>query len=218
MGIFSKNGKNKGKTSESYVIPWVEQSGKNFGQNGLKEPTEAIFLLAIKYLSNFSVTDSQEKVTERNEDFGFGNPKLFKNDAALFELGCYLFIRLDVWLLKRKENLRQQISVTFMNKFVDLFSEALQLDTVGELFDERIAKYGEFIRKGENLETYHFYLSQLILRTKDGALPTSYNFGHEPLVLDFEDICVVRVALQEWEASSLSGMFEGLEELCEFLE
>jgi hypothetical protein len=78
--------------------------------------------------------------------------------------------------INNKPNPRELISKTFIREFTKIFTEALRIDNIADLFAERVDKYGELARNKEELQQYHFFLSQLISRTKDNTLPKSYDF------------------------------------------
>lgn len=123
-----------------------------------------------------------------------------------------------IWIFLKKPHLREEISRTFVREFNQLFSEALGIDNVHELFDERVSKYAEIARKGDDLKEYHLYLSQLILRTKNDTLPKTYNFDHDPLTLDFWGDIGLKTELLAWEQYMMPGLIKSLENYCSMVE
>jgi hypothetical protein len=169
-------------------------------------------------LVSFGKDDPRRKKDEKLQALGLDITKHYSGDASLFELGCYLYFRVDVWLFKNKPNLREKISTTFIREYNKLFAEALGLRDLSERFAERIDKYGELIRKGEDIERYHFYLSQLILKTKDNAPPQKYDFDRMPLSLSFLEDTGVKMELISWEKAMIPVILESLNKYCTLLE
>ncbi|MEI7999441.1 MAG: hypothetical protein WCH62_08060, partial [Candidatus Omnitrophota bacterium] len=50
--------------------------------------------------------------------------KDFRTDCTLFEVGCYLFFKIDLWLLKNKPDVRRKVFDVFAEKFIELFTKA----------------------------------------------------------------------------------------------
>ena len=46
----------------------------------------------------------------------------FVNDSALFELGCYMYFRLDLWLFLRHQEHRPRVAGTIVREFKHLFT------------------------------------------------------------------------------------------------
>lgn len=192
----------------SKIRLWAERE-KNRLQDYTKGK-EVLFAVMMYGLSRFGNKPSEENTLH---SMGLGTSEHYGNDAALFELGCYLYVRFDVWLFANKQHLREEFSRYFMYRFIPIFSAALNIENIYELFNERVDKYGELARNGEDLERYHFYLIQLILRTKDGAIPKRYNFDNEQICLDFDQLGI-KIELGIWETCFMSAILESLEIYC----
>ena len=141
----------------------------------------------------------------------------FANDSAFFELGCYHYFQVDMWLFAHRPDLRQWVSQVFISEFIRLFTQALQISNVAELFRQRVEKYGEIARTEGNAEDYHRHLSQLILRTKDNQRPKPYHFDNEPPQLAFEDM-LLKMAIANWEIAMVPAMIESMETTTKLLK
>ena len=120
----------------------------------------------------------------------------------MFELGCYLYVQLDVWFFTHKPHLRKQFAQIFIPNYYKLFSEALKIKNIPELFTERVEKYGELERSVET-QDYHLHLRQLILRSENNTLPQKYNFGNETTSVSAICEAAVSVELMAWEKFDL---------------
>jgi hypothetical protein len=192
MGIFSRLFDKSNRQSKSYVKDWAERRRNDLRHSDDVTP-EYLFAVIIFCLATFSRGKTHKLATFSSQHYS--------SDATLFELGCYLYFRVDMWLFLKKPHLREGLSITFQRQFVHLFTKALGIDNVHELFDERVSKYGKIARtcKGNDINECHLYLSQLILRTKNGTLPETYDFDSEPLDLDFWADMGLKTELSSWE-------------------
>ncbi len=102
----------------------------------------------------------------RQDDFF----KKYRNDYVYFEVGCYMFFRMDVWLTIEKPNERYKLSKSLVDQYIKLFSSFYPNMDFAELFNNRLSHYTEFIRKGENVEKYHTHLGHLIMNSVNGDL------------------------------------------------
>jgi len=106
--------------------------------------------------------------------------------------------------------------------FIRLFSTVFETD-VYDLFYQRVQKYGELVRNGEFApkkgEMYNYLsdLTELILRSRDNALPNNYNFGNESTTLSFEALGV-KMRLMLWIENTLPAILESLEKYCDMIK
>ena len=201
--------------NKSYLRGWADSEMEALKSSD-EISIENLFTGLMYGLATFARDEPSESKLEKFIDIN----KHYSNDSALFEVGCYLYFRVDLWLFKNKPNLREKISAGFIKEFNKLFSKALGIvnSYIHELFNERINKYGEMIRKGEEIKTYHFYLSQLILYTKDGSLPGKHDFKKMKLVMNFFDDWALKMKLLSWETTMLPSIIGSLEKYCNLLE
>ena len=141
----------------------------------------------------------------------------FSSDAGLFELGCYVYFRLDVWLYQNKPRLRKAIAVSFAQQFNSLFSTALETD-ISKLFDERIAKYEELLKTGTGLKEYHSYLSHLISRAEGGKLSATCDFTNEPIKLDGMSSFLIHSEWLNFEKTMIPAFIESVQNYCALVE
>lgn len=207
MGIFKSD-----RESRLYVRDWAERRRSELQHSDDVVTPEGLFAGIIFCLAAFSRGKAHKLATFSSEDYS--------SDATLFELGCYLYFRLDMWLFLKKPHLKEEISGTFQREFDRLFTKALGIENVHELFDERVSKYAEIARtsKGDDLKECHFYLLQLILRTEKGTLPRTYDFDHEPLSLDFWANAGLKTELLSWEQYMMPSAIKAMEYYCSLVE
>jgi hypothetical protein len=203
-------------TSDSFIVQWAERKKIELRFSNEITP-ENMFAVFIYGLSSFVRVVDKVEESRDIETSTFLSLRRFANDSALFELGCYHYFQVDMWLFAHRPDLRQWVSQVFMSEFIRLFTQALQINNVAELFRQRVDKYAELARKGANAEEYHGYLSQLILRTKDNQRPKPYDFDNEPLQLVFEDI-LLKLEIANWVITQVPAMIETMKTTTKLLK
>lgn len=208
---------------DSKVRQWIEQQHQKMKYSNTLSH-EGFFVLLMYSLADFGKPITDEKLAKKLQhvepDIGLDTSKHYGGDASLFELGCYLHVYIDRWLLAHRPRLRNGISSTYIKEFIHLFSSVFETD-IYDLFYQRIQKYGELVRNGEfapkdeamnNLSD----LTELILRSRDNAPPINYNFGNESPNLSFEAIGV-KMRLVLWIKNVLPAILESLEKYCDMV-
>jgi hypothetical protein len=201
---------------DSFIVQWAERKKEELRCSNQITP-ENMFAGFIYGLSSFSKSIEQfksRKDIESSVPFSLAG---FANDSALFELGCYHYFQVDMWLFAHCPDLRQWVSQIFIREFICLFTQALQITNVEELFRQRVEKYGEIARRGGNTEEYHRCLSQLILRTKDNQRPKPCDLDNESFQLVFEDM-LLKMAIANWETGMVPAMIESMEATTKILK
>ena len=135
------------------------------------------------------------------------------SDLALFELGCMLLSRADVWLYGNATDIeRHKIGFVLKKKLMVLFSIALDLRPaeVTSLVDSRLDYYGKLVREGAELSNIHLHLRQWIFCSVDKQKPvasveaffgsTFIDSALKGALIDFEQRTMVRMNehLQDW--------------------
>ena len=134
-----------------------------------------------------------------------------KVDAALFELGCYLLFRVNVFLFQNHQELRNELLSRLVNLFIALFEKALNQENIGVLFDQRFALYEELLRKSSDIEEYHFYLSQLIAKTKGGKNPIEFDKDRDLEIKDPGSMLFLKMEQLIWEKEVLPVCIQNVE-------
>lgn len=189
------------KSHHSYVRAWVSRRMKEF-KKSQEMSLENLFAAWLCGVSSFGeplpVVDNRESDTV-GQMLKFVDEH-YSGDASLFEVGCYIYFRTDLWLCANWPKYRDEVCSSFRQQFNDLFSRALNLRDMPDLFAERIETYVELARESEDAERHHFYLLELIKRTKDNMLPKHYHFDHEPTMLeDFYVETALKIRLAAFE-------------------
>lgn len=142
-----------------------------------------------------------------------GENQEYCSDLALFELGCMLLSRADVWLYGNATDIeRHKVGFVLKKKLMVLFSIALDLRPaeVTGLVDSRLDYYGKLVREGAELSTIHLHLRQWIFCSVDKQKPvasveaffgsTFIDSALKGALIDFEQRTMVRMNehLQDW--------------------
>ena len=153
----------------SHVRAWAEKKKESIYSNELNR--EVLFAGFVYLISRFGKKWQSLGEPDKSAD----DP--YSGDSSIFEIGCYVYTNLDLWLFSNKPEMREQLSEHINQQFIDLFSEALPIDNVQELFIERVEKYGRFFRN-EDFETMLLYLTELVERTKNNTPPQKADFDN----------------------------------------
>jgi hypothetical protein len=218
MGLLSRLFKESVQKDRSFVRSWVEKRRRELRySNDLS--IENLFVSMMYGLSYFSEKGMRQSIPSKLKALGLDESEHYSGDAALFELGCYMYFRLDLWLCKHKPHHREDVSTTFANGFTELFTRALNSKDIPALFDQRLSQYAKLVRTGADIKEYHYHLSQLILRTRDNQLPTSYDFENAPVMITgcFEHLGV-DIALAAWEKGMIPASVKNIEYYCDLVE
>ena len=181
---------------------------------------EILFASMMHGLCCFAMDDPRRKKIPEFQKAGLDICKNFGNDASLFEVGCYLYFRLDLWLFLNRPDLKGLISKNFAKEFVKLFTFALRTDNVVVLFNERVSRYGDIALKEEGwLKKTHSILSRLVAKTKDNNLPKNYKFEEVPLNLNTIEDFLIETELISWEKEIVPILLNNnLKKYCDLLE
>ena len=208
----------KGQTS--YVRAWAKKKEKEARYINELNP-ELLFSGVVYGISGFGQnwqSLSEPNNVQRNKKQYADKP--YSGDSSAFEIGCFFYTNIDMWLFGNKPEVREKLSVYLYERFIDLFSEALPIGNVHELFAERVEKYGELFRNNENIETIHSYLTELIRRTKYDTPPKRADFDNsESFTLTWPiegnggllDELSLKTTLMTFLATTLPAMIEILE-------
>ncbi len=203
---------------KSVIREWANQKEKEAKKSNEVSP-EALFGSMIYALSAFAQEKNLNDKNNGIRKLHKGTFRKYSGDSSLFEIGCYLFFRIDLWLFKNKPEYRESLSCLFAEKFKKLFSKALKIDNVAELLDERIKKYGEMARKGEKNEQYHHFLTELIKRTENNKSPEHYYFEKSPIVLiDITEEMFLELKLASFEKFIIPAFLGSLENYFKYIE
>jgi len=176
----------------SKVRAWAEAQKK---ANQKEKPIKILSNAIIYGLSQFCIPEKDDK-----EKDGFVNQVVKKvridygGDASLFEVGCYLYFRIDLWHVQNKMRKHRDKVVGYLIKqFLSVFKDSLGLENIEEIFQNRLNLYGKLIRESKDpVDRIHFYLTQLLIRTKDNMSPLVYDFKDFPVFIIgiTEQICL----------------------------
>lgn len=212
----------------SFIRRWdiyKEEEIKRPHTDKITTDKEILFASMIHGLCFFVREDARrEKIPEfQNTDTGLDDIcKHFGNDASLFEVGCYLFFLLDLWLFHNKPDLRETITKYFTQEFIKLFSAALDMDSNNliDLYNKRGFMYADIIRNNEDwIKDCHLILRSLVLKTKDNKLPQRYGkYKVIPLELGLIENYLIGNELFFWEEAFLPILLDNLEKYCYLFE
>jgi hypothetical protein len=190
---------------KSFVIPWADKRRKQVESQEKKFTPEMVSAGFVYYLSTFGKTDPNNE-----KDFHFAKD----NDAALFEVGCYMFFYFDVMLAKNHPHLRDKYSRVLFGELALVFGQAFQDEEMGGVIQDRINNYCDLFRANKDAIVYQNYLYQLIQKTNGNRKPQPYGFGEEPVlygnsIVDFE----MKISFIAWAKHFMAALSEVDQEL-----
>lgn len=173
--------KKKSKVA-SNVRAWVEM------QSQLDQKNQSVIItLSNSIIYGLSSFCSSPDLLE--EKGGFLNEEskkillAYSGDASLFEVGCYLYFRIDLWHIQNdKDKYREGVVYKYLiKKFLEIFEDALKMKNSHLILQNRLDLYGNLIRKKP--ERIKFYLLQLVGRTNNNTLPEIHDFDNFPIMI-----------------------------------
>jgi hypothetical protein len=195
---------------ESQVRLWAKGKEREVKYSKNISPPEALFSAIIYGISSFSGPYSLIK--------GKSETKQYSGDAALFELTCYAYYTIDLWLFQNKPDRRDEISSQLGRQSIDLFAKVFSDEDVYKLFNHRLSNYGELTRSRADIKKFIFHLNQLIMRTNHNQLPDEvYDFKNPSVMLDFDSIGL-EMALMGWYTSMIPALIQTVDNYCGMTE
>ena len=201
------------KQSEEYqnFRHWVLRR-RNEIPNGSPLTLENLFAMLMYAVSTIgkeppsgSILDIKDKVTNK-----------CWTDATYFEVACYTYYLIDLWLFNNKPNLRATVSKPILHNLDMLFDKVLQIN-ISPIIDRRIDKYAEMTRKRTTPKECHDYLTELILNAASNGLPYALD-SDVPLKLVFFGDVYVKVALGEYVIHMVPEAIRLVNQYCALLE
>jgi len=200
MSLFSRVFRNRRPKPEPFVVRWSRQRTTELKAKTEVTP-EVMSAAFLNYLCTFGTPSDHKEVIAH-----------FANDSTLFELGCFMLVHICGWLNTKHHRFAKPVGQCFDDEFFHVFTQALQIDTLGKLVDQRTLMYREFMRSGDNYgEKVDYHLDQLIWRTYDNQKPELYDPAHhDHIVAGIDEVFHVRIHLHSW-MSGLMAMLESFD-------
>jgi hypothetical protein len=190
MNMFSRMFPKPPPKRKSFVIPWADKRRKQVESQEKKFTPEVVSAGFVYYLSTFG------KIDPNNES---GAHFASDNDAALFEVGCYMFFYFDVMLAKNHPHLRDQYSRVLFWELASVFSQAFQDKEIGGLIQERINNYCDFFRAKEDATVYENRLFRLIEKAHGNRKPEPWQFDNEPMLYgNMNELLKMKIGFIAW--------------------
>ena len=199
MSLFSRVFRKSRPKPEPFVVRLSRQRTTELeAQNeSIPEVMSASFL---NYLCTFATPYSEE---------GAEGVARFANDSALFEVGCFMLVHICGWLNTKHTAFAKPVGQRFDDELFRVFTQALQIDNLGKLVDQRISMYREFSQSEDNYERVRHHLSQLLFRAYDNHKPEPYDPSGDAILLSGDSFDVMAHILA-W-MHGLASMLEGFD-------
>jgi hypothetical protein len=192
--------------SQLLAAKWAEAEMAN-----MKETREVrvhdLFVGFMYAASKFASADADKEPAESLDE-----------EAALFELCCYFYSAVDLWLVTNKPDFRERISSGFYDEIVNLYSRIFETEkpAIGKIFNQRLIKYAELYRSDfPDMKKTSWTLSQVIMISKRKAKPELYDFEKGPLVVNAAEAFETEMAFLLWVKHIFQVYIENLEQALE---
>ncbi len=207
MGLFSGLFGNSTQKRDATLIDWTDMKMWQFRHANDVTP-EMIFVGFMHGLVSFARKDKQSTVTP---------PQLqhlheYKNDAALFELGCYGYWRVLEFLAGSDLDHRDEVRDALFCEFVILFRETLHDPNIDQICRHRLKTYGTFCVEDARPDRCLDLLTKLIARTRHSQQPTSCTDGDACGELDPLDVMVLKTKITNWSEEVLPAILTVIKE------
>ena len=130
----------------------------------------------------------------------------YSGDTSLFEIGCYLYFRIDLWHYRNKmQKYRERVVNYLIDQFLLVFRNSLCLENIEEILQNRLDLYGRLVREIKNSEKLQneidFYLTQLTILTANNTPPKIYNFIEDfpVIILDAFEETFLKTEIRSFE-------------------
>lgn len=208
----------KGKSNTSKVRVWAKEQRETKVN---KRPIEYLSDSLIYGLSTFCDPTAPTRKENPISEISKKARNQYSGDTCLFEVGCYLYFRLDFWHYKtniQKGNLT--ILEFCIKQFLKVFEKAMQVSNINDIYDNRINLYAKIIKESENvLEERHHYLTQLLIRTKNNSLPVIYDFTDFPLIIiDAVELTFLDIAIKAFELGMIPACIETMQKFYDIID
>lgn len=225
----------KKKNNISKVRAWAEAQEKRY-RNGLEKerPIKVLSDSIIRGLSKFCEPKAYDKMYDKMPDKERKEPyyRLVKkihlehsNDASLFEIGCYLYFRIDLWHLQNKKGeYRETVVKYFIDRFLAVFKDVSNLKNIEEILQNRWNLYGRLVRECKSREELQkeidFYLPELVVRTANNTPPKIYNFIEDfPVtLLDVFEKIFLEMEIHSFDRAMIPACLKNIEKFYELIK
>jgi len=187
------------KCNKKLIINWVK---KNWAEDMLADKTDNdSFFVAFMY----TVTLFADTVNNKR-----------CNDFLLFEIACYLYIRVDFWFYSSNElKYREEISRFLLDKMSSVFSQIFKEDNIKKIIFGRIKEYGKLIKTNDTNQL-HFYLIQLLHQANENSVPKNYDRKFSNY--DFFSEINLKIELDSFDDIAVKGFLKTLNNYIYYLK
>lgn len=165
MGLFARHGTPElRKFTDKHAVTAIR---------GLEEsdPDSLILALSALLLKGASEFFHRPSVSQKEDLKDMEDPfrrslESFDNDWCIFEVFCYIFFRLDVWIFTSGNRVFREkfFNGKVSRNCLEVFSAIFKTDDVYAAFNNRCEIYGRALRDHEGIERELSYLAQFVFR------------------------------------------------------
>ncbi len=137
----------------------------------------------------------------------------WKNDRCLFEVWCYAFFHLDLWLHRKGHGKFRSYYNNFVVDFsLSVFQKLLGATDLTQVFNNRLDLYGQATREDKSDERFRFLFEQSVLSSDTANEPTVLTFPGSPVIIgNFFETFSLHAHVAAWFKAMLPVHTEGLE-------
>ena len=198
----------------SQVRQWLKQATKQAKRTTREDdPDSIVNALAIMLIDSVM----RDRTGNTGRDFLSHAHQKYTGDATSFELGIYMYFRLDIWHFQEGYDMYYREAImqeTLLPTFVRVFETGLGTFGLSDVFNNRMDLYGKIIRtESEPAQRINRYLIQLLIRTAQNTTPKVHDFDTFPVAIaPFPDDQVLQIQVAAFEKGMLPSIFSSVSE------
>lgn len=149
----------------------------------------------------------------------FPDLHVYKNDAALFELGCFLHERITEELVDNQQSADiPPLSRALFREYVILFVRTFQDPRIEQVYKQRLSMYAGFAADDAGREKCFHHLVQLVLRTRHNSKPMPYTPDDDYVELAVIDQTMMTMKLANWIDAMMPSIFKLMQDFIRMIK
>ncbi|MGD1042519.1 MAG: hypothetical protein ABR913_05580 [Sedimentisphaerales bacterium] len=141
----------------------------------------------------------------------------YSNDSSLFELGCYVYFRIDLWHVENKfDESREKVLKPCLDEFIKVFEDVLGFCYGNDILQSRFNFYGKLNREKHG-ELIDFFLAQLMIQTRNNVLPEVHAYDEYPIAKteDYTEAFFLKIGLEDFRKVILPAILQNVKNIYE---
>ena len=188
----------------TYVREYAQESMYNYLHLYPKYSPDWLMINLLYLLSIFGKPSQEEQDNDIYKSKHIG-------DTTLFEMWCYLYLLLDMWLYQNSTYPRDKFFNIYSNFSENIFNNALKIDNTIEILESRINGYATVLHETKDNVELIKHLKKLIQLSSEESEPANYDFQKSRVPYsDFMDSINLEKDLSSWHEAIIPETIEAV--------